>query len=133
MEKLLKKDVRFHFIEYFQKSLDVLKEKMVTVPILVFPEWKKEFHVHVDAYCIELGVVLAQQGPVEIDHPIEFASRELSNTEKNYRKMEREGLSMVYALQNFKHYLLGAHSKLFTHHSTLKYLVNTPILGGEIY
>lgn len=106
---------------------------MVIAPILVFPEWKKEFHVHVDAYCIELGVVLAQEGAVEIDHPIEFSGRKLSNMENNHRKMEREGLSMVYALQNFMDYLLGPHFKLFTHHSTLKYLVNTPILGGKIY
>ena len=45
---------------------------------------------------------------------------------------EREGLVMVYALQNFRHYLLGGHFKMFIDHSTLKYLVNKPILGGNI-
>ena len=40
---------------------------------------------------------------------------------------------MVYALQKFRHYLLGAHFKMFTDHSTLKYLVNKPVLGGKIY
>ena len=44
--------------------------------------------------------------------------------------MEREGLAMVYALQKFRHYLLGAHFKMYTGHSTLKYLVNKPVLGG---
>jgi hypothetical protein len=39
---------------------------------------------------------------------------------------------MVYALQNFIHYLLGSHFKMFTYHSTLKYLVNKPVLGGRI-
>jgi hypothetical protein len=39
---------------------------------------------------------------------------------------------MVYALQKFKHYLLGKHFKMFTDHSTLKYLVNKPVLGGRI-
>ena len=58
MEKLLKKDVMFCWDEEFQHNLDVLKEKMVTTPILVFPYWKKEFHVHVDASCIVLGKVL---------------------------------------------------------------------------
>jgi hypothetical protein len=33
---------------------------------------------------------------------------------------------MVYALQNFKHYLLGKHFKMFTDHLALKYLVNKP-------
>ena len=38
---------------------------------------------------------------------------------------------MVYALQKFMHYLLGASFKMFTDHSALKYLVNKPVLGGE--
>ena len=49
IEKLLKKDVKFLWNEECQKSLDTLKEKMVTTPILVFPDWTKPFHVHVDA------------------------------------------------------------------------------------
>ena len=39
---------------------------------------------------------------------------------------------MVYALQKFRNYLLGAFFKMFTDHSTLKYLVNKPVLGGRI-
>lgn len=38
------------------------ENKMVTVPILVFLDWNKEFHVHVDVSHIVLGVVLAQLG-----------------------------------------------------------------------
>lgn len=41
---------------------------------------------------------------------------------------------MVYTLQKFKNYLLGAHFKTYTNHSTLNYLVNKPVLvGGAIY
>ena len=45
---------------------------------------------------------------------------------------EREGLAMVYALHKFRQYLLGGHFNMFTNHSALKYLVNKPMLGGEI-
>jgi hypothetical protein len=34
---------------------------------------------------------------------------------------------MVYALQNFRHYFLGSHFKMYTNHSTLRYLVKKPI------
>ena len=40
---------------------------------------------------------------------------------------------MVYALQIFRHYLLGGNFKMYIDHSTLKYLVNKPMLGGKIY
>jgi hypothetical protein len=68
----------------------------------------------------------------DLDHPIAFARKKLSESENNYNTMEREGLAMVYALQKFRHYLLGKHFKMFTNHSTLKYLVNNPMLGGSI-
>jgi hypothetical protein len=104
---------------------------MVIAPILVFPDWENTFHVHVDASTITLGAILVQPGVGELDHPITFASRKLSKSEQNYNTTEREGLAMVYALQKFRHYLLGKHFKMFTDHSSLKYLVNKLVLGGE--
>ena len=62
---------------------------------------------------------------------IAFASRKLSTVEKNYTTTKREGLAMVYALQKFRHYLLGGHFKMFIDHSVLKYLVNKLMLGGQ--
>ena len=77
MEKLLKKDAKFEWNENCQESLDKLKGKMATAPILIFPDWKKEFHVHADASSIALGIVLTQPGDGAIDHSIAFASRKL--------------------------------------------------------
>jgi len=76
---------------------------MVTAPILVFPYWSKEFHVHVDASDIALGLVLVQHGEGDINHLLSFSNRKLSTTEINYTTTEREGLTMVYALQKFRH------------------------------
>jgi hypothetical protein len=74
---------------------------MVTAPILVFRDWSKEFHVHVDASSIAFRALLAQPGDKDIDHPLSFSSRKLSTTEINYTTTEREGLAMVYVLNNF--------------------------------
>jgi hypothetical protein len=104
---------------------------MAIAPILVFPEWEKTFHVHVDASAIELGDILAHPEVGDLDHPIAFARRMLSDSEHNYNTTEGEGLAMVYALQKFIHYLLGKHFKIFTDHSALKHLFNKPVLGGK--
>jgi hypothetical protein len=103
-----------------------------TAPILTYPNWKVEFHVHIDASAVVLGAILVQLGEGNLDHPIYFSSRKLSQDEHNYTTTEREGLAMVYALQKFRHYLLGSHFKFFTDHSSLKYLVNKPMLEGHI-
>jgi hypothetical protein len=67
-----------------------------------------------------------------MDNPIYFVRRKLSQAEHNYTTTEREGLEMIYALQKFRHYLLGSHFKFFTDYSALKYLVNKSMLEGRI-
>jgi hypothetical protein len=59
MEKMLRKDTKFQWNDECQHGLDTLKEKMVTVPILVFPYWEKTFNVHADTSTITLRVILA--------------------------------------------------------------------------
>jgi len=106
---------------------------MALAPILVFPKWDVEFHMHVDVSCITLGVVHTQPKAKGLDHLIAFASHRFSKVEKNYSTTKRDGLAMVYMLQKFCHYLLGGHFKMYTDHSALKYLVNKPMLGGHIF
>jgi hypothetical protein len=132
MEKLLKKDIKYQWNDECQQSLDIPKENMVTTPILVFPDWEKEFHVHVDAYEIELGAVLTHPREGDIDQPITFSRRKLSYSKHNYNTKKREGLAMVYALEKFKHYLLDKNFNMFTDHSSLRYLVNKPFFWGRI-
>jgi hypothetical protein len=132
MENILKEYCQFSWTKECQQSFDTLKQKMVTAPILVFPDWTNEFHVHVDASSITLGALLAQPGGGYIDHTLAFASRKLSTTEINYTIAEREGLAMVYALKKFRYYLLGGHFKMFIDHCMLKYLFKKPMLGGRI-
>ena len=81
MEHLLKKDATYCWNEECNKSLETLKEKMASAPILVFPKWDIEFHVHVDASCITLGTVLTQERAECIAHLIEFTSHRWSKEE----------------------------------------------------
>ena len=60
--------------------MDKLKNKMATAPILVFMDWKKEFHVHVEVSSVVLGIVLMEPGEGVIDHSISFARRKMSIT-----------------------------------------------------
>ena len=89
--------------------------------------------MHVVASSVILSVVLVEPGEGSIDHHITFSNKKMSTIENNYTTTEREGSAMVYALLKFRDYLLRAHFKMNTNHSSLKYLVNKLVLGGEIF
>jgi hypothetical protein len=86
----------------------------------------------IDPSGISLRAILVQPGDGALDHPIYFASRKLFQAERNYIMTKGEGLAMIYALQNFRHYFLSSHFKFITNHSGLKYLANKPVLEGRI-
>ena len=52
-----------------------------------------------------------------------YASKTLNEAQRNYTTTEKELLAMVYALDKFCTYLVGADIIIFTDHSTLKYLL----------
>lgn len=107
-----------------------MKTQLATTPILTYPNWDKEFHVHVDASNYAIGARMAQIGDHGLDHPVYFASRLLSKAEKNYSTTEQEALKMVYVVQKFRHYLLA--TPIYIDHQALLYLVNKPIIQGQI-
>jgi hypothetical protein len=59
MEKLLKKQEKFQWNDDCQKGMDTLKKILVTASILIFPDWNKDFCVHVEVSSINLGIVLS--------------------------------------------------------------------------
>ena len=50
---------------------------MVTSPVLVFLDWEKTFHVHVDASAIETGSIMVQPQVGDLDLPIAFVRKKM--------------------------------------------------------
>lgn len=116
MDKLTRKTEPYVWGKKQGKAFEGLKERLVAAPILAYPNWDKEFHLHVDASNFAIGAILPQTGDHGSDHPIYFASRLLSKADKNYSTTEREALGMVYAVQKFQHYLSAAPFTFYVDH-----------------
>ncbi len=74
---------------------------------MISPNWQMEFHVHIDASLLTVGAMLSQNLIGKSDQPIVYAYKLLNRVEHNYSTIEREVLTMVFALHKFRHYLLG--------------------------
>ena len=101
LEKLLREDQDFDWMEECDTSFDTLKIKLVKAPILRFLNWSIKFHVHIDASGLEIGAILTQPGEDGMDYPIIYSSRKLNKFECNYSTTEREALGMVFSLQKY--------------------------------
>ena len=55
----------------------------------------------------ELGAVLSHIMPDESERPIMFTSRTLTNAERNYSKIEKEALAIIFVVQKFHQYVYG--------------------------
>jgi len=107
------KKLRIKFLKWYMET-----------PILIPPNWQMEFHVHIDASLLAVGVMLAQNPTGKYDQPIVYTSGLLNKTQQNYTTLEREALIMVYVLHKFIHFMLGNKFVFYVDHMALVYLVN---------
>lgn len=131
LHKLLRHDAQFIWTPECEAAFLELKKCLIHAPILIPPDWLKEFHVHTDASIEGLGAVLCQIAFSKVDQPIYYASRRVSDSERNYTITELECLAMVFALERFRHYLLATHFKFYVDHEALTFLLNKPDVKGR--
>ncbi len=55
-------------------------------------------------------------------HPVEFYSKRLSSSERNYSATDREFVAIRLSLERWRHFLIGQHFHILTDHAALTYL-----------
>ena len=117
-----------------QESFKRLKHSLITVPILVYPNYEKPFLLETDASLKGLGAVLSQQDLYSDQWVISFASRSLKPYEKSmrsYSSAKLELLALKWAVcDKFKDYLLGSKFTILMDNNPLCY-VKTSKLGAS--
>jgi RNase H-like domain found in reverse transcriptase len=99
-----------------QNAFDTMKKTMARETILAYPNFNKPFEIHTDASALQLGACISQEGK-----PIAFYSRKLSPAQTRYTTTERELLSIVETLKEFRTILLGQQLLIHTDHENLTY------------
>ena len=100
-----------------QKAAFAMAKKVIAKEaMLAYPDFKKPFVIHTDASHYQLGGVISQDGK-----PIAFYSRKLNDAQTRYTTTERELLSIVETLKEYRNILLGHEIEVFTDHKNLVY------------
>ena len=128
LTNLTRKNIPFTWSLREGEAFTALKEVLQHAPVLQLADPSKDYIVTADASDFAIGAVLSQIWE-DGEHPIAYESRKLNAAEMNYPTHERELLSVVHALRQWRHYLLGKHFKIVTDHHSLKYLMTQPNLS----
>ncbi|KAK3518382.1 hypothetical protein QTP86_003579, partial [Hemibagrus guttatus] len=119
------KPKRLAWTDQARTAYQQLKDCFTTAPILRHPDPDLPFVVEVDTSSSGLGGVLSQRhGEPGKLHPCAFYSRKLTTAEVNYDVGNRELLAIKAALEEWRHWLEGAHHpfQVLTDHRNLVYL-----------
>ena len=106
LRDLLKKDTTFIWQPAQQLAFDKLKAALTTAPVLRYFDPQKPNVLSVDASQYGVGAVLMQQSS-EGFHPLAYASRTLSDTQRNYAQLEKEMLAIVFGCTKFHYYVFS--------------------------
>ena len=129
---LTKNNTPWRWSEAEQQAFEALKMKVTSAPILAFPDDHQPYRIEADSSDCATGAVLSQLSATDGKwHPVAFYSKSLSDVERNYEIHDKELLSIIRALEEWRHFLEGAEHKveIWTDHQNLRYFQSSKKLN----
>ena len=84
--------------------------------LLAYPDFNAPFEIHTDTFKLQISAVISQK-----DNPIDLYSRKMNSTQHNYTTTEKELLSTVETINEFRNIILGQQITVYTDHKNLTY------------
>ena len=122
LTSLLAKDAPFIFNDECLEAFLILKKALISVPIIQPLDMKLPFEIMCAASDFVVGAILGQTKDKN-HYAISYASKTLSGAQLNYATTEKGLLAIVFAIEKFESYLVGAKVIVYTDHAVLKYLL----------
>ena len=119
----LRRGVPWKFGETERKAFDTLKEALTSSAVIVPYDPRLPVKIDTDASATGIGAVISHVMEDGTERPIEYASRTLSKSERNYSQIEKEALSLVWGVGKFHKFVYARNFTLVTDHKPLLYIL----------
>jgi hypothetical protein len=128
---MLRKGNEVKWIAEPRGSFDQIKRALTEAPVLISPDYSKDFLIFSFASFDTMAVVLLEKNIEGLEQPISFFSQALRDAEIKYDIMEKQAYALVKSLKAFRVYVL--HSKVIAYvpSASVKNILIQPDLDGR--
>ena len=124
LNDLLHKEAKWKWSKECHKSFDLAKEKLTSSKVLTQYTPTLPIRLAGDASAYGLRAVIAHVFSDGSECPVAFASHTLTSSEKNYSKVEKGALSLIFGEKRFHAYLYACHFTFVTVYKPLTTILN---------
>jgi transposase InsO family protein len=116
-----------------QEIVSTLKQKLSEEPILGHPDFDRPWFLETDASKVAMAGILFQKDKEKRRIVIGYASQAFKTAEQEWPAHERECYAAAYAMNYFRHYLIGRKFTLLVDSDMIKHIVKKPPEGTRLY
>ena len=132
LNNLLKKTVPFKWTAKCQSAFSALKEKLISPPILSYPQFDRQFILYCDASNNSISYISGQKYDQNREYVIAYTGRSLNSAEKQWPVTHLEGLALVEGIKHFHIYLCHKPFVVYTDHAALKWMRYNKNVTGRL-
>ena len=110
---MLKKDQEVKWTTEAKSAFEKIKLALTEAPVLISPDFTKEFLTFWFASEDTIAAVLLQKNKEGLEQPIAFFSKNLRDSKLKYSILEKKAYALVKSLKFFRIYVL--HSKVISY------------------
>ena len=119
---LTRKDTPFVWSMGCNNAFHILKRNLSESSCLAYFDVSKDVVIQVDSSKHGICAVLLQEG-----RPVEYASRALTPSERNWAQIEKKAYLFLYGQERFDQYTNGRHVKVENDHKPLAAILRKPL------
>ena len=131
LTSLYKKTSQWKWTSVEEAAFSKIKNELATAVALMYPDFSKQFIIHLDASNLALGATLSQEADDGQLRLLSCTSRKFNVHEVNYPVHEKEQLALVHCLEHWRHYLLGAATIAYTDNIATRFIRSSQNLSSR--
>ena len=128
---MLKKENEVRWMPQSRHSFEQIKKAPTEAPVLISPDYSKDFLIFSFASPDTVVVVLLQTNDSGLEQPIAYFSRALRDAKVRYDTMEKQAYALVKALKAFRTYILQSKIIAYVPSAAVKDILIQPDMDGR--